>query len=58
MEEEVRAILRSAVAEGESGPLRLGTAIHDRFRALGGVDLELPPREPMRERRARRRRRR
>jgi plasmid stability protein len=49
MEEEVRMILRSAVAEGESGPLRLGTAIHDRFRALGGVDLELPSREPMRE---------
>lgn len=49
MEEEVRAILRSTLAESESPPLRLGTAIHDRFRALGGVELELPPREPMRE---------
>jgi plasmid stability protein len=49
MEEEVRVILRSALAEGESSRLRLGTAIHDRFRALGGVELELPPREPMRE---------
>jgi antitoxin FitA len=49
MEEEVRVILRSALAEVASSPVRLGTAIHDRFRALGGVELELPPREPMRE---------
>lgn len=49
MEEEARAILRSALAESESIPLRLGTAIHDRFRALGGVELELPLHEPPRE---------
>jgi plasmid stability protein len=49
MEEEVRVILRSALAERASSPVRLGTAIHDRFRALGGVELELPRRQPMRE---------
>lgn len=49
MEEEVRVILRSAMAESAPPLLRLGTAIHDRFRALGGVELELPEREPMRE---------
>jgi plasmid stability protein len=49
MEEEVRAILRAAMAESASNPVRLGTTIHDRFRAIGGVELELPPREPMRE---------
>lgn len=49
MEEEVRLILREAVkrdAEPEKG---LGTAIHELFKPLGGVELELPPREPMRE---------
>ncbi|MDE2979435.1 MAG: plasmid stabilization protein [Acidobacteriota bacterium] len=49
MEEEVRLILREAVkrdAEPETG---LGTAIHELFKPLGGVELELPPREPMRE---------
>jgi len=49
MEEEVRVILRSALAEGAASPVRLGTAIHTRFRALGGVELELPLREPLRE---------
>lgn len=27
----------------------LGTALHELFKPLGGVELELPPREPMRE---------
>ena len=49
MQEEVRRILRKAVqpnAEPEKG---LGTAIHERFKPLGGLELELPPRAPMRE---------
>ena len=49
MEEEVRVILRSTLAEGTSNPMKLGTAIHRRFAALNGVDLALPTREPMRE---------
>lgn len=54
-EEEVRDILRAAlgpeeVLEQETVPATgLGTAIHERFKALGGVELELPPREPARE---------
>jgi antitoxin FitA len=47
MEEEAREILRQVVAL-PSAPKNLGQAIHDRFAAIGGVDLELPPRGPMR----------
>ncbi len=28
---------------------KLGTALHELFKPLGGVDLEIPPREPMPE---------
>ena len=49
MEEEVRRILREAVGR-EAVPGRgLGTAIHELFKSFGGVELDLPPREPMRE---------
>ena len=49
MEEEVRLILGEAVGR-EAVPLKgLGTAIHELFKPLGGVELELPPRGPMRE---------
>ena len=40
MEEEVRVILRVVLAEDEPSPRSLGDAIHRRFRAVGGVDLE------------------
>lgn len=43
MEAEVRAILTEAVAE--PGPTEgLFSAIMDRLGALGGVDLDIPPR--------------
>jgi plasmid stability protein len=48
MEEEVREILSQAVG-GSTAPENLGTAIHRRFAALGGIDLAVPPREPMLE---------
>ncbi len=48
MEEEVRIILREAVELRES-PRNLASAIRARMAPLGGVDLELPPRGPMRE---------
>ena len=48
MEEEVRAILRSALT-GTASPTNLARAIGDRFAPLGGVELELPSREPMRD---------
>jgi len=43
MEAEARAILASALTEhsAESG---LGSRIHERFAAIGGADLSLPPR--------------
>ena len=49
MEDEARNILRAALAEEESTPRNLAAAIRRRFRPLGGVDLRLPAREPMRE---------
>ncbi len=49
MEEEVRSILRAATAEEQPNLLDLAEAIRERFRPFGGVELELAPREPMRE---------
>jgi plasmid stability protein len=49
MEAEVRSILRDAVTAEPSGPGNLAVAITRRFHSLGGVDLEIAPREPMRE---------
>ena len=48
MEEEVRLILREAVRRGALPAKGLGTAIHELFKPFGGVELELPPREPPR----------
>ena len=49
MEEEARVILREAVGREEVPAKGLGTAIHERFKPFGGVELDLPPRESMRE---------
>ena len=49
MEEEARNILRVALAEGPVTPLNLADAIRSRFHPLGGVELQLSPRQPMRE---------
>ena len=48
MEEEVRLILREAV-EGKRGSENLASAIRARFAPFGGVELDIPPREPIRE---------
>ncbi|HZP86251.1 MAG TPA: plasmid stabilization protein [Burkholderiales bacterium] len=48
MEEEARSILRAALANEQKGTGNLAMAIRDRFEPLGGVDLQLPEREPMR----------
>ena len=48
MEEEARVILREAVEE-EASKKGLGTRLHELFKPFGGVELEIPPREPMRE---------
>jgi plasmid stability protein len=49
MEEEARSILRAALAEEPAPGPDLASAIRRRFEPLGGIDLELPRREPPRE---------
>ena len=49
MEQEARDILRAALDEDAPPNKNLGTAIHELFRPFGGVELEIPPREAMRE---------
>ncbi len=48
MEEEVRIILRDAVNGGHTAPRDLTKFTRQCFTPLGGVELELPPRSPMR----------
>ena len=49
MEAEARMILRTTLTREPARPRNLAEAIRRRFRRLGGVDLKLPAREPMRE---------
>lgn len=49
MEDEARTILRNALAEETPIALDLASAIRARFRAVGGVELDIPSREPMRK---------
>ena len=48
MEEEARDILRRVMAEG-GPPRNLAAAIRARAALSGGIDLDLPGRQPMRE---------
>ncbi|MFO1128366.1 MAG: plasmid stabilization protein [Rhodospirillales bacterium] len=48
MEEEARDILRKEVGE-PAPPANIAAAIRARVASLGGVEFELPRREPMRE---------
>jgi antitoxin FitA len=49
MEQEAREILRSALRTSPAARENLGKAILERFAPLGGVDLELPRRDPIRQ---------
>jgi plasmid stability protein len=49
MEDEVRDILRTALAREPSSAGNLADAMRRRIEPLGGIDLCLPPRGPMRE---------
>ena len=40
---------RSVYPDHEVPAQDLGTAIHEMFKPFGGVELEIPPREPMRD---------
>ena len=49
MEEEIRAILHHALAEDPVPEKGLGTAICQLFKAADRIELDIPPRQPMRE---------
>jgi plasmid stability protein len=49
MEDEARDILRSALSTASARTATLAKSIRRRIKPLGGVDLEIAPREPMRE---------
>jgi plasmid stability protein len=49
MEQEARELLEAALARPEPKSEDLGQKIHRRFAALGGVDLKIPPRGPIRD---------
>ena len=48
MEEEVRTILKEA-STADMPPRNLAASIRARLAHLGGVELDLPPREPIRD---------
>ena len=48
MEAEVRVIVRAALNRQPAAPEHLASAIRARCAPLGGVDLDLPVRAPMR----------
>ena len=49
MEEEARTLLKAALTEDTVARGNLADAISARFRRLGGMQLRLPARPPMRE---------
>ena len=49
MEEEAREIIRGALAREVDEPDRLGTAIHELFKPLGGLELPESVKQPIRE---------
>ena len=49
MEEEVRSILKAALAKKTPKLNNLAEAIRRRFESVGGIELELPTREALRE---------
>ena len=49
MEQEAREILKAELAKNPSLPRNLVKAIRDIFEPLGGVELEIPPRGPIRD---------
>ena len=49
MEDEVRDILKTALSAEQARPSNLAQSIRDRMAPLGGVDLDIPTREPVRD---------
>jgi len=49
MEQEAREILKAELSKVEEEPKDIGKAIRDLFAPYGGVELKIPPREPIPE---------
>ncbi len=49
MEQEVREMIEQGLAQPDPKPVNIGEAIHRRFAALGGVDLKIAHRGPIRD---------
>jgi antitoxin FitA len=49
MEQEAREILKAELSKAEGQPKDIGKAIRDLFAPFGGVELKIPPREPIPE---------
>lgn len=49
MEEEARTVLRQALSGPDAPAVSLAVAIRRRFESVGGVELELPSRDAIRE---------
>ncbi|MGO8330466.1 plasmid stabilization protein, partial [Rhizobium ruizarguesonis] len=49
MEDEARDILRAALATSEPPASNLADAIRARLLSVGGVELDIPPRESIRD---------
>lgn len=49
MEDETREILASALAEGRRSGANLAESLRRRFADVGGIDLQLPAREALRD---------
>jgi plasmid stability protein len=49
MEDEARDILRSALSTASTRTVTLANSVRRRIESLGGVELQIAPREPMRE---------
>jgi len=49
MEEEARDILRTALSQEPTDNRSLADALHELVEPFGGIELELPPRGPIRE---------
>jgi antitoxin FitA len=49
MEDEARDILRSALSTASTRTVTLAKSVRRRIESLGGMELQIAPREPMRE---------
>lgn len=49
MEQEARELIEAGLTQSKPQPIDIGEAIRRRFAPLGGVDLKIPPRGPIRD---------